>query len=416
MDKVVENVQKAFGVQLSRSMSEDEYLEKMNAAGDALAAGAGQLPPDVASGLIDTVVDQSILTKSGLIRMAKVDRKWEQHKIGIGTRAAQAATEGAHPFGSKKATFSKIDIEPKEIIVPIDVSYSMFEENIEKQTLQTHLLSMFGKALNNNIEQLLLTGNALGPHVFLNELDPAGSATQVCKDTFLGLQDGLLKRLDAGTYRKDLAGASMGHDVFSDVFLTLPSKFRNRSNLFFLADSNSFQYWNDRLARRGTGLGDGIITGERMMNRWCGIPVYEVPLLDQTPVFVEHLSLSTSATTLRHKPVQGTNQFVVTAATITGAAGIVPLVEGTDYTVDYSAGTVTLASGTLAAKVTYRIRPSLPLLTKGNMMVGIGRDITLESERDTRGRVIKFTLTAKLGFGMEEETANVFGYGLSTSR
>jgi len=134
-----------------------------------------------------------------------------------------------------------------------------------------------------------------------------------------------------------------------------------------------------------------------------------VPLWDFLPMVVEHVQLNgTTAVALKNGPVQN---VVVSKSDLAGAPQT-PYVETTDYVLDAAAGTIArVALGAIGdgdtVKVTYKSNPQLILTHQNNFVVGIGRDVRIEKDRDIFKGVNQYAITAKVAVEFEELDALV---------
>jgi hypothetical protein len=132
-------------------------------------------------------------------------------------------------------------------------------------------------------------------------------------------------------------------------------------------------------------------------------------LWDFQPKTVEHISLTaTDAIALKNAPV---SNVVVTTSTL-GAAPEAAYVEGVDYTEDLANGTITRINGgaitaAQVVKVTYDANPQIILTHMNNFIVGIGRDVRIEKDRDIFKGVNQYAITAKWAVEYEEDDAIV---------
>jgi len=113
---------------------------------------------------------------------------------------------------------------------------------------------------------------------------------------------------------------------------------------------------------------------------------------------------------LRYGPV---SNVIVTDQDL-GSAPVTPYLEATDYSVDYTAGTISnLGGGALAGggtfKVTYTSQGQVLLTNMSNLILGIGRDIRIERDRDIFKSTNQYAITTKIDVQIEEVTAMVKG-------
>lgn len=371
-------------------------------------ASSGKLNSRQADRFIDYVIDETSLKNNvRVVRFRNED--YDIDKIGIGTRAAMPATEATDPGLRRGINTSKVTLTPKEIIVPVELSDTFKEINLEGEQVEDHIMQMFARQLGNDLELLALNGNALGPAITQNEYTGAGSTTQYVKDGYYGLFDGWNLLADGGSsHSVDAAGASIGMNVFSQAIRAMPTKFRkNYNRLRFVMSANLYQIYIDKLATRATLLGDKAVEGQAVSP--YGIPIMVTPLWDFQPPVTEHIVLSgTTAVSLKSTNV--TN--VVVLPNTLDTTPTTPYVSGTDYTLDAAAGTIARDGGGSigdgdTVKVTYDAAPQLILTHMDNLILGIGRDIRLEKDRDIFKRVNQFAMTTKISVQIEETDALV---------
>lgn len=195
----------------------------------------------------------------------------------------------------------------------------------------------------------------------------------------------------------------------------MPTKFRrNRRNLRFVAGSDIFQKWLEKLSTRATGEGDAALTSEKPSKPVFGVPMFEVPLLDLYPTVTKHVALpGTTAVSLGFAPIKSGSE-IVTIQALTGVP-TVPLVKDTHYTMDYTAGTIArkaiIGDGYLA-KVTFQTYPRMLLTPMSNLLLAIGRDIRVEKGRNIFTGMDQYVISGKVAVDIEEETALVDIYNI----
>jgi hypothetical protein len=227
--------------------------------------------------------------------------------------------------------------------------------------------------------------------------------------------NGWLRLADSGNIY-DAAGADISSTVFSRMLLTLPVKFRrNRRDMRYLVSLDHEQLYLEKLASRATAAGDAALEG--VGRKPFGVPLVGVPLLESQPLVVQHfvLGAAPAVATLRYAPV---SDVVVTDATL-ASVPTTPYTEGVadDYTVDTVNGTVTtVGGGALAAggtvKITYQSQGQILFTNFMNLVLAIGRDMTMKRDEDIFKRVNQFALTTKIDVEIEEVTALVKGINI----
>lgn len=388
-------------------ITNEELVQKAITAADDLATN-GKLNAAQANRFIDYVVDETVLSNNArVVRFRNEDLDID--KIGVGSRVAVAKAEAKDPGVRRGITTSKVTLTPSEIMVPFEISDNFRELNIEGDMVEDHIVQMMARQLANDLELLYINGNKLGPAITEEEFLGAGSSTDHVKDTYLALQDGWSLNADSANI-VDAAGQNIGHNIFSRALTALPTKFRrNKSGLRWFVSPDLAQKYLEKLTTRATQAGDSAVRGQGVNP--FGIPLVEVPLWEFQPPITEHITL-TGTTAVALKNTNVTN-VVVTVSTL-GNTPTAPYVEGSgnDYILDAAAGTIARdAGGSIGSpetvKVTYNAGPQLILTHMNNFIVGIGRDVRIEKDRDIFKTVNQYAITAKVAVQFEELTAIV---------
>lgn len=402
-----------------KKMSNEEILQKA-AITTAEIAAAGRLNDAQADRFIDFVIDVTGL--SGRTRVVRFrNDKMDIDKIGVGKRVAVAKKEAVDPGVRRKINTSKVTLQPEEIMVPWEISDEFVSENLEGEEVEDTIMRLMATQFGNDLEELYIQGDKLGMLRFESDLVDGGSPTEVIVDTYLKLQDGWLKRAGE-SHIVDNDGKNIQHQVFSDMIVEMPSKFkRNKRNLRFFASDTTEQLFRNNLAARATGLGDQAATSE-MNLRPFGIELVPLALLPQTPLVTEHLTVTVAGSpfALKHKNIVAGSELV-TLQDIDNTPKVprAPFVEGVDYSLDYAAGTITLLGGAISdpsdIKITYQSESQLFLTEFRNLILGMGRDIRMERDRNIFASVSEFALTARVAVEIEETDAVVLGINVGLS-
>jgi len=402
----------------NQELIESERVKKALIATDALAS-AGKLNPDQTDKFIDYIVDQSMLKNNARVVRFRAEQL-EIHKLGLAKRVAMPASEARDPANRRGITTSKIVLQPREIIVPFEISDSVLEINLEGPALETHIIQMMAKQVANDLEDLYINGDLLGAAILEGDYIEGGSAVQYVKDAYMALFDGWLRGSDTG-HIYDAAGANVGSTVFSRMLNQMPTKFRrNRADLRFYISPDLEQLYREKVSTRATGAGDTALQTESILTPF-GVPMVVAPLFPFQPKIVEHKTLGAAPpavpVALRYKPIVSGSE-VVTLQTLAGTP-TTKYILNTDYEVDYANGTINAkAGGALAAganvKVTYSAQPQLMLTHPNNFIVAIGRDIRMERDRDIYKRVNQYVITMKVDVKFEETDALVKGVNVGT--
>lgn len=387
------------------TISNEELVQKAVITADAIAT-AGKLSPAQSDRFIDYVVEQTILKDNARVVRFR-NESLEIDKIGIGKRAAMPKAEAQDPGKRRGITTSKISLTPKEIMVPFEIGDTFREVNIEGDDIEDHIVRMFARRLGNDLEELYIGGDPLGAAIIESDFDDHGSTSQYVLDTYMKLVTGWLRLAD-GAHVVDAAGQNVGLGIFSQAIRAMPTKFRrNKSQLRWFVSPDLWQLYLEKLTTRATGLGDDAAGGAN--HGPFGIPAIPVPLWDLTNGVVEHVTLTgTTPVALRYTDVTD----VVVTPTNLGGIPITPYINNTDYDVDAAAGTIARDAGGaigsgVTVKVTYRSPPQMILTHQSNFIVGIGRDIRIEKDRDIFKGVNQYAMTAKVDVQFEELDAIV---------
>ena len=390
---------------MPNGISNEELVQKAVIVADNLAA-AGKLNPAQSDKFIDYVIDETILRNNARTVRFR-NESLEIDKIGIGKRAAVPKSEAVDPGVRRGINTSKITLTPSEIMVPFEIGDNFKEINIEGDSVEDHIVKMFATQLGNDLEELYVLGNKLGPAVLEGDIIDGGSTTGCVKDTYMALQDGWQLNADGG-HVVDAEGANIGLSIFGKALRAMPTKFRrNKKALRFFCSPDLAQLYMEKLSTRATALGDSAAGGSGISP--FGVQMVEVPLWGFQPSTTEHIALTGVDTiSLKNAPVSNVVVLPITLA----SAPVTPYIESTDYTLDEPNGTITrINGGAISAgqvvKVTYDANPQLLLTHMNNFIVGIGRDIRIEKDRDIFKGVNQYAITSKVSVNFEEQDAIV---------
>jgi len=393
-------------------MTNEELIQKAITVAEALVT-QGKLNPAQADKFIDYVIDESVMQNN--VRVARF-RNEELHidKIGIGKRVMHPAVEYQAPERRLGVSTSQVKLSPQEVITAFDIGDSFKELNLEGESVQDRIIRMFATGWRNDAELLELNGDTVGQASLEGDVWDGGSTTQYIKDDLLSMFDGWL-RLSDGAHLVDVQGANIGLSVFGQMIRAMPQKFRrNKKELRFFMSSDLAQIYIEKIATRMTDKGDKAAEGETQTP--FGIPIVEVPLMDHQPTVVESVTLDdVTPVSLRYAPVS--NVVVLPDAldktpttpypnNLTGGA-IVNEAAGTLLSFDSGSG----LDG-VTVKVTYSAQPMLMLTHWQNFIIGIGRDIRIEKQRNIHKRADEYVVTGKLSVQMEELDAVVKAYNV----
>lgn len=387
----------------------EELVQKSIITADGLAT-AGKLSDAQSSTFIDYVVDESVLKNNARVVRFR-NENLDIDKIGVGTRVAVPKSEGVDPARRRGVTHSKISLTPREIMIPWEIGDTYREHNIEGDSVEDHIIRMMASQGGNDLEDGYVNGNLLGPAILESDYFTGGSSTGYVNDNYLALWNGWANRAEGGNV-EDMGGTNIGLSVFGRMVRAMPTKFRrNKSNLRWFISPDLWQIYLEKLSTRATALGDGVAGGDG--HAPFGIPAVPVPLWDFTPKVTEHVTLTgTDVISLSNSNLVSGSEAVLPETL--GNTATVPFVESTNYTMDYVNGTIAriavagIGDGD-TVKITYQAPPQIILTHMNNFIVGIGRDVRIEKDRDIYKGVNQYAITMKADVQYEELTAIVKG-------
>lgn len=387
-------------------MTNKELVQKAIITTDQLAA-AGKLNPAQADKFIDLVIDVTGL--SGNVRIARFrNDQLDIDKINVGKRVALPKSEASGPAVRRKVSTSKVSLNPKNVVVPFEISSDFMMENIEGEQVEDTVIKMMATQFGNDLEELYILGDTLGVAALEADLIDGGSSTQVIKDSYLALFDGWLK-LAGAAHVVDAAGANISSNVFSKMIKEMPDKWKRvRRNMRFFTSTDHEQNYRNSVSGRATAAGDAALNSTNNMTPF-GVEVVPLALLPTQPTVVKHVVLSgTTAVGLGFK---GISDVVVTPENL-GSSPVTPFIDTTDYVVDSANGTIARTGGGAISsgatvKVTFKTQGQAILSEYRNLILGMGREITIKRDEDIYADVAQYALHGKVAVQIEEADAAV---------
>jgi hypothetical protein len=398
---------------MTRHLTNEEIVEKAVVTTDALAS-AGKLSPVQSDQFIDFVIDVTMLKNN--VRVVRFRSETMQiDKIGVGSRVTVPKAEAVAPQVRRGVTTSKVELTPKDQMTPFEISDNFPDQSIEGERIEDTVTRLMATQTANDLEELMINGDILGPARAEADLLDGGHATDVVKDAFMAQFAGWLRAADSSNVF-DAEGADIGTTIFSRMINSMPVKFRRvRQNLRFLCSLDHEQLYREKVGARQTPAGDEANRTVSPLTPY-GIPLVGVPLLEAEPRVVEHITFGAAADTqsLRYTNI-GTDLTIAPLGLANSPT--TPYIEDTDYTVDRTAGEITTVGGQAMAagavyKVTYHSQGQMLLTDYMNLILAIGRDISIESDRDIYKGVTQFAITTRLSVNVEEVTAMVKGINI----
>lgn len=389
-------------------MTNQELIQKAITATDALAQ-AGKLNPVQSDKFIDLVVDVTGL--SGVVRVVRFRAdQLDVDKINVGKRVALPKAEATAPSVRRGITTTKVKLNPENIVVPFEISSDFKLENIEGEAIEDTIIRMMATQLANDLEELYIDGNKLGPATLESELYPDGDPLKIVKDSYLALQDGYLNLASTG-HVVDANLQNINSSIFSKMINAMPNKWKRvRKNMKFMTSTDLEQNYRQTVSSRATAAGDVALSTTQNLTPF-GVELVPLPLLSPTPLVVEHVTLTgTTYSPLKHK---GISDVIVSLSDL-GSSPADPIADdnagGVD--VDETNGQIRRgASSTLTnpvtVKVTYRSQGQVILSEFRNMILGIGKDITIKKDEDIYADTAQYAIHVKVAVQIEEVDAAV---------
>ncbi|KIL13525.1 phage major capsid protein [Bacillus safensis] len=194
----------------------------------------------------------TVLNDARIIPMESDSQKIE--KIGFGQRILRPAEEGKALDAKDRVVpaTSTVQLNAKEVIAEIHMTYDSIENNIEKDGIQQTIMQMLAERAAVDIEELIINGDTTSA------------------DPFLAQMDGVRKQ--AVSHIVDANGAEISRQLFKQAYKAMPSKYLRVPQDFRFYTSPSLEVeWKDQVANRQTGLGDAAIQGG--LSSAFGVPV-----------------------------------------------------------------------------------------------------------------------------------------------
>jgi len=225
------------------------------------------IQPEEADRLIDFIVDESTLWSKVRVERMTTNEKWVRF-IDINKGMLRPDNCGDYvDTGGMSATGFKLTARKFKAVIPI--CDDMLADNLTGDALEKQVLKMVGSQLANELEIMALMAN----------IDHSYVHADVDTSVF-HLFDGWYKQLKAAhIVTPTFPNCCLDICHFGQMMKQLPTKWRRdkKKLRFFMAD-DVFQDWADILQKRGTALGDKVITGEAPAT-WMTTPMETIPLL-----------------------------------------------------------------------------------------------------------------------------------------
>ena len=233
------------------TMSQAELLRKAAGpigTGDFIAA-SGRLAAEQANAFLDAVY-----AATPFLSLQRNERRRAMTgsiaKIGIGGRLLRKKTAGVDDATLQKPTFGEVNYTVVRSRLDWEVEEEVFEENIEQEGFEDHLMGLMTAQVGRDLEDLHFNGDATSADPFINQ--NSGWLYQLANA-------GLAHRVNGGAVN----GGAIAKDHFFDGYQALPDKYKAQADLmrWFMSPTNESR-WLEYLTGRATPAGDAALLGQ----------------------------------------------------------------------------------------------------------------------------------------------------------
>lgn len=243
-------------------MENKQIIEKAAMTLADLASG-GMLNVAQSNRFLRMVQDApTIINAARFVPMGHDSMKVE--KIGFGQRILRPGQEGVALNENQKSvpTTSTIQLNAKEVIAEVNITYDTLENNIEKGNLYNTIMRMIAERAALDLEELIVNGDT-------DSTDP-----------YLAVLDGIRKQATA--HIVDFANAPVSKDAFKAGIKAMPKKYyRNPADFRFFTSYNAQVEYMDSIASRQSTLGDRALQGG--LPTAYGTPVQGIAMIQGVP-------------------------------------------------------------------------------------------------------------------------------------
>lgn len=239
----------------------------------------GLLTPDQSERFIDYMFDATVLASQVRTIRMRSDTM-EINRIGVGKRLLRGATEAVDDGQNVGIAFGKISLTTVKLRLDWELSSESLEDGLEGAALEDHVARLMSNQTAQDLEDLAINGD-----------------TRLTGDPLLKMVDGWARRAEAGGHVIDHGGNTVDRSVFNKAIKTLPRTYRQRrGELKFFTGGGVIQDYLYSLqqtsadfitpeAFAAAGINSAVTTegpAGFTIGKAFGIPVQEVPLLDET--------------------------------------------------------------------------------------------------------------------------------------
>lgn len=257
------------------TMTQAELLRKAAGpigTGDFIAS-VGTLAPEQATAFLDQVYVATPF--SALQRNERRRAKAGSiAKIGIGGRLLRKKTAGVDDATLAKPMFGEVDYTCVRSRLDWEVEEEVFEENIEGQGFEDHLMSLMTGQLGRDLEDLHWNGDTTDVSA------DAAFLTQNSGWLYQLANDGLAHRVNGAAVN----GGAIAKDHFFDGYQALPDKYKAQADqMRWLMSPSNESRWLEYLTGRATAAGDAALLGQGGRTPH-GIAIQPIPSFPNTRI------------------------------------------------------------------------------------------------------------------------------------
>ena len=421
-------------------LNKKSFLKSMKALPDIV------LLPEEADKFIDYVVDQSFWKNNArIVKMEKVEKNLRYLGFKAGTRFLKPANKFAASDYLKEFAEGKVTLQAQKVRGAVVIYDDDLEEGIEGQAFADHLMKIIAKKVANEIDEAAYCSHD-------------GFVDTDIRSLWKGFRYKLLvEQAKTGTFPKaatllDASNTLAGHEndftvpgkiaervkvdttytgdwefKFAKMLAVMPSRYKllGLKNLRFFCNDIIPNDYAEALATRATILGDKALLGENDLP-YRTVPIASVPLMPVTYEVVDGTSNgqeSYELTGTLHDIIAVTASTFDIAGDFTAEflAGLKIIVSGSSkndgvYTVVSSAyadttTTITVSetvdTTTADGKLGGNICSDVVLTPKNNFIIGIQKELTLESKRAPEDQAQYVFYNLKIDIAVENPEAAV---------
>jgi hypothetical protein len=239
-------------------------IEKANAT-LAWLAPAGQLVAEQAKEFMQLAILQSVMLGEITVTPMNAPQKQINKMVFGSTRILGPGSSGAAvPLAQRsRPDLSQTVLSTVLAKGEVRVEDEVFEDNIERQKLQTTLMALIGEKTGADMEDLAINGNPTSTDPFLALLPSGGFLYQTVSNVV------------------NANGVRLNKTTLRDTWKSVPRQFRRFKNtLMFFTSMDAQVDYADSIASRQTPGGDDALlkTDISSAPKWTGVPILGVPL------------------------------------------------------------------------------------------------------------------------------------------